>query len=235
MTPDIHQDPVLRLSDVRYRWPGGPLLLEIEAFELAAQERVFLQGPSGSGKSTLLGLVAGIHVAESGQVQLLGRDLAAMSASARDRLRGAELGYVFQQFNLVPYLSVIENVLLPLTFSRTRRQRAEDAGQPAEQALGLLRRLGLPEEVAGRRPGSLSVGQQQRVAVARALLGRPRLVICDEPTSALDAEARDAFLDLLVDACEDTGAALLFVSHDPALADRFSRHLTLAGGGLVAI
>jgi putative ABC transport system ATP-binding protein len=235
MTPDTHNDPVLRLSGVRFSWPEGPLLLDIDDFELAARERVFLQGPSGSGKSTLLGLVAGIHLPDTGHVRLLGWDLADMSGSARDRLRGSELGYVFQQFNLVPYLSVLENVLLPLTFSHSRRQRTEAQGPPAERALALLQGLGLPADVAPRKPRSLSVGQQQRVAVARALLGSPRLLICDEPTSALDATARDAFLDLLVGACEESGAALLFVSHDPSLAHRFSRHLALSGGALVPV
>ncbi len=233
MNPDTHQDPVLQLSDVRYRWPDGPPLLNIDTFELASSERVFLQGPSGSGKSTLLGLVAGIHLAESGRVNVLGQDLSALSAGARDRLRGAELGYVFQQFNLVPYLNVLENVLLPLTFSAVRRRRAEADGPPDGQARELLDDLGLPADVAARTPGALSVGQQQRVAVARAVIGHPGLLICDEPTSALDAGARDAFLDLLIRAVESSGAALLFVSHDPSLASRFTRHLVLEGGALV--
>jgi putative ABC transport system ATP-binding protein len=234
MTPELNHEPVLRLSDVRFRWPDGPLLLKVDAFELAAGERVFLHGPSGSGKSTLLGLIAGIHVAESGQVCVLGQDLAGMPAGARDRLRGAELGYVFQQFNLVPYLNVVENVLLPLTFSACRRSRTEQKGAPVDQVMALLADLGLPAELAGRLPGALSVGQQQRVAVARALLGEPRLLICDEPTSALDAAARDDFLELLIRSCEGSGAALLFVSHDAALASHFPRHLQISDGELIA-
>jgi putative ABC transport system ATP-binding protein len=234
MPPELNHEPVLRLSGVRFRWPDGPLLLKVDAFELGAGERVFLHGPSGSGKSTLLGLIAGIHLAESGQVRVLGRDLAGMRAGARDRLRGAELGYVFQQFNLVPYLNVVENVLLPLTFSACRRFRTEQKGAPVDQVMTLLADLGLPAGLAGRLPGALSVGQQQRVAVARALLGEPRLLICDEPTSALDAAARDDFLELLIRSCEGSGAALLFVSHDAALASHFSRHLQISGGELIA-
>jgi putative ABC transport system ATP-binding protein len=232
MTPDMKHNPILRLSDLRFRWPDGPVLLEIDEFELAAGERVFLRGPSGSGKSTLLGLIAGVHVPESGHVCLLGHDLGAMRASERDRLRGSELGYVFQQFNLVPYLTVLENVLLPLTFSVTRRVRTERLGPPGAQARALLSALGLEQQLADRTPRSLSVGQQQRVAVARALLGQPQLLICDEPTSALDTAARDGFLELLIRASEDTGAALLFVSHDASLARHFPRRLRLADGAL---
>ena len=233
MTAQPTSEPILSLAGVQFRWPAGPLLLDIERFDLAPGERVFLHGPSGSGKSTLLGLIAGIHVPEAGQVYLHGQNLVGLGASARDRIRGSELGYVFQQFNLVPYLSVLENVLLPLTFSAARRARAAANGVPADQALTLLRALGLDDELAGRAPGKLSVGQQQRVAVARALLGQPPLVICDEPTSALDADARDDFLDLLISSVAASNAALIFVSHDPGLADHFSRHLRLQGGRLV--
>ncbi len=234
MTAHATTESILSLADVRFSWPGGPSLLDVGQFELAPGERVFLHGPSGSGKSTLLGLIAGIHQPQSGHIHLHGKDLVGMSASGRDRIRGSELGYVFQQFNLVPYLSVLENVLLPLTFSADRRARAAADGAPADQALQLLRALGLDDELAGRSPGKLSVGQQQRVAVARALLGSPPLVICDEPTSALDADARDDFLDLLIRSLEASGAALVFVSHDAGLADHFSRRVRLQDGDLVA-
>ena len=235
MSEQLTPEPILSLTGVRFRWPDGPLLLDIDRFELAPGERVFLQGASGSGKSTLLGLIAGIHQPETGQVRIHGLDLVGLRASARDRVRGSELGYVFQQFNLVPYLSVLENVLLPLTFSADRRARAEQHGAPRDQALELLRALGLDDELASRSPGNLSVGQQQRVAVARALLGRPPLLICDEPTSALDANARDDFLDLLIRSVEASQAALIFVSHDPSLAGHFPRQLRLQDGELRAL
>ena len=233
MADQSTSEAVLSLSGVRFSWPDSPQLLDIERFDLAPGERVFLHGPSGSGKSTLLGLIAGIHLPQAGHIRLRGQDLVSMSASQRDRIRGSELGYVFQQFNLVPYLSVLENVLLPLTFSSERQARAMSNGVPADQGVQLLRALGLDDDLAERAPGTLSVGQQQRVAVARALLGSPPLLICDEPTSALDADARDNFLDLLITSVEASDAALIFVSHDPGLAGHFNRQLKLRDGGLV--
>ncbi len=224
--------PILRLTDLQFRWPDGPVLLDIPQFDLMPGERLFLHGPSGSGKSTLLGLIAGIHQPQTGSVWLQGQNLTTLRASVRDRVRGSEIGYVFQQFNLVPYLSVLENVLLPLTFSAERRAGIQ--GEPARQALDLLGHLGIDGESSARSPGALSVGQQQRVAVARALLGSPPLIICDEPTSALDADARDAFLDLLIRSVQDSRSALLFVSHDTALATHFTRQLALQGGRLVS-
>ncbi len=221
----------MSLSGVRFRWPGGPILLDIDRFELAPGERVFLHGPSGSGKSTLLGLIAGIHSPESGNIRIHDQEVSGLRASHRDRIRGSELGYVFQQFNLVPYLSVLENVLLPLTFSADRRARVQ--GPEDEQALALLQHLGLDAKLAHRAPGALSVGQQQRVAVARALLGSPPLVICDEPTSALDADAREDFMRLLIRSVEASHAALIFVSHDVGLAGHFGRHLELLDGRLL--
>ena len=232
MTQHSAQTPILSLSGVQFRWPDGPPLLDLDGFELGAGERVFLHGSSGSGKSTLLGLIAGIHRPQAGHIHINGQDIVNLSASARDRIRGSELGYVFQQFNLVPYLSVLENVLLPLTFSAERRRREAARGEPEVRALELLLELGLDEQMARRSPGNLSVGQQQRVAVARALLGSPPLLICDEPTSALDADARDDFLDLLIRSVESSQAALIFVSHDASLAAHFHRHLALKDGRL---
>ena len=233
MDEQTPQTPILSLSGVQFRWPEGPRLLDIDTFELAAGERVFLHGPSGSGKSTLLGLIAGIHQPQAGSIDINGENIVGLSASARDRIRGSEMGYVFQQFNLVPYLTVLENVLLPLTFSAERRGRAAKSGEPKTRALALLQELGLEQALAHRAPGSLSVGQQQRVAVARALLGAPPLLICDEPTSALDANARDDFLDLLIRSVESSRAALVFVSHDASLAAHFDRQVELQGGRLM--
>ena len=189
---------------------------------MRAGEAVFLHGPSGCGKSTLLSLLAGVLVADSGRVCLLGHDWAAMGGSARDRCRVAHVGYIFQQFNLLPYLSVMDNVLLPCRFSARRRVQGSRA-----QAEELLARMGLPAELWQRTALQLSVGQQQRVAAARALIGRPELVIADEPTSALDEDRREAFLDVLLAACEANGSALVFVSHDRRIADRFARHVLL--------
>jgi len=214
---------VLQAQDLRFAWPGAAApCIDIERFEVRAGEAVFLHGPSGCGKSTLLSLLAGVLVADSGRVCLLGHDWAAMGGSARDRCRVAHVGYIFQQFNLLPYLSVMDNVLLPCRFSARRRTQGSRA-----QAEELLARMGLPAELWQRTALQLSVGQQQRVAAARALIGRPELVIADEPTSALDEDRREAFLDVLLAACEANGSALVFVSHDRRIADRFARHVLL--------
>ena len=214
---------VLQAQELRFAWPGAAApCIDIVRFEVRAGEAVFLHGPSGCGKSTLLSLLAGVLVAGSGRVCLLGHDWAAMSGSARDRCRVAHVGYIFQQFNLLPYLSVMDNVLLPCRFSARRRAQGSRA-----QAEELLTRMGLPAELWQRTALQLSVGQQQRVAAARALIGRPELVIADEPTSALDEDRREAFLDVLLAACEANGSALVFVSHDRRIADRFARHVLL--------
>ena len=228
--PKPSSPAVLRLDGLRFRWPRAERdLLAIDAFSVAAGESVFLQGASGSGKSTLLNLVAGVLVPGAGRVELLGTDLAAAAGARRDRLRADHVGFVFQQFNLLPYLSVLDNVLLPLRFSRRRAERAQALpGGATGEADRLLAALGL--EAAGRRARDvteLSVGQQQRVALARSLVGRPELIVADEPTSALDADARDDFLALLDAERAAAGAALLFVSHDASLARRFDRSLAL--------
>jgi putative ABC transport system ATP-binding protein len=216
----------IEIRDLVFAWPGSPVLLEIGDFTVGRGERVFLHGHSGSGKSTLLGLVGGVHVPRTGTVRVLGTDLASLRASGRDAFRAAHVGFVFQLFNLVPYLSVLENVLLPLRFSRERARRV---GDPANEALRLLGALGLREaSLLQRKPAELSVGQQQRVAAARALLGRPELLIADEPTSSLDADARESFLALLMSECAESGTSVLFVSHDVSLAARFDRSVALA-------
>ncbi|MFN3594833.1 MAG: ATP-binding cassette domain-containing protein [Thiobacillaceae bacterium] len=212
------------IEGLAFAWPGQPLCLEIAHLQMAPGERVFLHGPSGSGKSTLLALIAGVNVAGPGQVRVLGQDLARLRAAARDRFRVDHLGMVFQQFNLLPYLSVLENVVLPCRFSARRRSRALASAGSLEAAAGqLLAELDLDPSLWRRRASRLSVGQQQRVALARALIGSPELILADEPTSALDAARQRAFLDLLSEECGRAGAGLLFVSHDLRLAERFDR------------
>jgi putative ABC transport system ATP-binding protein len=214
---------VIVVRDLRFRWPrAGVDTLAIDALDIAAGESVFLHGPSGCGKSTLLGLLAGVLLPTTGRVQVLCIDWAALPPSRRDAARAAHVGYVFQQFNLLPYLSVLDNVRLPCRFSAARAARAA-----AGDAQALLERVALPPALWTRPAAELSVGQQQRVAAARALLGRPELVIADEPTSALDAALRDDFMALLRDAVKDGGATLVFVSHDERLAARFDRRLSL--------
>ncbi len=216
----------LQLSELRFRWPGRDHdQLNIPHMRLEPGQRAILLGPSGSGKSTLLGLIAGLHTPSQGQVMVLGQDLAQLSPAGRDHFRADHMGFVFQQFNLLPYLSALDNVLLPLRFSRRRRQRAGNA--PAE-ARRLLEELQLTEPSWALPPHQLSVGQQQRVAVARALIGGPELLIADEPTSALDADTRDQFLALLMQELNRHGSTLLMVSHDASLANHFDRVLNLS-------
>ncbi len=221
-------NPVLSAESLRFAWPGAAApCIDIERLDVHAGEAVFLHGPSGCGKSTLLSLLAGVLVADAGRVTLLGQDWAALSGAARDRYRVAHVGYIFQQFNLLPYLSVLDNVLLPCRFSAPRMERASRDGGARRQAGLLLDRMGLDTGLWGRQAMQLSVGQQQRVAAARALIGQPELVIADEPTSALDEDRREAFLDVLLSACAASRSALVFVSHDQRIAARFSRHVLL--------
>lgn len=200
-------------------------MLDVAALDVQAGERLFLHGPSGSGKTTLLGVLAGVLVPQAGTVRVLGTDLAALGGGARDRFRAEHLGYVFQMFNLIPYLSVRDNITLPCRLSRARRARLRGESADA-QAEHLAQRLEL-SSLLDQPVTSLSVGQQQRVAVARALIGAPGLVVCDEPTSALDHDRRDRFLELLFASCAEAGSALVFVSHDLSLAPRFARTVEL--------
>ncbi|MDD0844387.1 ABC transporter ATP-binding protein [Pseudomonas sp. Gutcm_11s] len=222
-------DALIELNDLGFAWPGQAELLDIPAFTLQRGESLFLKGPSGSGKTTLLGLLGGVQKPGRGSLKLLGQELASLSSGARDRFRVDHTGYIFQQFNLLPFLSVRENVELPCRFSRSRAQRASERhGSVDGAAAQLLEHLGLKAELLERRADSLSIGQQQRVAAARALIGQPELVIADEPTSALDHDAREAFLQLLFAECRAAGASLLFVSHDQSLSSLFDRSVSLA-------
>jgi putative ABC transport system ATP-binding protein len=216
--------PAIELENVRFAWPGGPALLHIRQFAVARGERVFLRGPSGSGKSTLLGLIGGVLAPDEGAVRVLGNPLHEMSSAQRDRFRGEHVGFVFQMFNLIPYLTVRENVLLSLRFSPDRAARVADR---ESESARLLAALGLDRELLHRPVTRLSIGQQQRVAAARALMGRPELVVADEPTSALDHDARESFLKLLLGECAAHGTTLLFVSHDPTLGPLFERQVAL--------
>ena len=218
-------EPALALTDIAFAWPGrGGFSLACPFFEMAPGESVLLLGASGSGKSTLLSLVCGIIAADRGKVTVDGTDLGTLRAGARDRFRAERIGVIFQQFNLLPYARVADNILLPLRFAPERRARAGDA---AREAARLCAALNLPGDVLATQAGRLSVGQQQRVAVARALIGSPPLIVADEPTSALDAGTQDTFLSLLFDQANKAGSSLLMVSHDERLGHRFDRVIRL--------
>jgi len=221
---------IVQLNGVRFAWPGSDhTVLDIEKFSLDRGERVFLQGPSGSGKTTLLSLVAAVLNADQGNIVVDGVALESLRRSKRDQFRVNRIGLIFQQFNLLPFLSVSDNVQLPCKFSPQRRSQAcKVGGSLAAEVERLLHAMQLdPTEILDRAVTELSVGQQQRVAVARALIGRPPLIIADEPTSALDSDTRRAFLDLLFAEVEAAGCTLLFVSHDASLAHTFDRHVDL--------
>lgn len=217
---------LLQIHDLRYAWPGTSAdVLNLQALHLRAGRSYFLHGPSGCGKSTLLGLMAGVLLPRQGHVALLGRDWAALPPGRRDRVRAQHVGVIFQQFNLLSYLSCLDNVLLPCRLSPVRAERC--VGSAQDEARRLLQRMELPSELWQRSAGTLSIGQQQRVAAARALIGRPALVIADEPTSALDEPLRESFMALLMGECREGGSTLVFVSHDERLAAHFDERLSL--------
>ena len=213
------------IKDLVFSYRSLKAVLEIRELAIAKGEKVFLYGPSGCGKTTLLGIVAGVLKPNAGSVRILGHDFARISGPARDALRGAHIGYIFQMFNLIPYLNVLENMMLPCRISKERSQRLN--GKPLDKAAKeMAERLGIGSIIL-ENVTDLSVGQQQRVAAARALLGSPELMIADEPTSALDEDQRENFLDLLFTHCREIGATLIFVSHDRRMMPLFDRALSL--------
>ena len=213
----------IKLHNLNYTFQGSSLpVLSIPAWQVARNERVFLQGESGSGKSTLLGLLAGLQLPTLGEVEILGARMSALGAGKRDRFRAKHLGVVFQQFNLIPYLSALENVLLAAQFGTSDRRGAR------QRAIELLESVNLPSSLHDRKAAALSIGQQQRVAIVRALINEPSLLLVDEPTSALDHNNRDAFLALLFDMLADVDCAMVFVSHDPTIGRLFDTHVRLA-------
>ena len=223
--PTVSFKSAVCLEDVRFSYRKDRPVLDIPTLMIEQGESVFVFGPSGSGKTTLLGLLAGILRAESGSVQALGHDLSHMSNSERDHFRGSHIGYIFQMFNLIPYLTVEENIGLPCRLDSARRLRLGNAS--LHQAVSqVAERLGI-ESLLKENVVNLSVGQQQRVAAARSLIGTPWLVIADEPTSALDSDHRERFIELLFENCRAAGSTLIFVSHDRSLMHLFSRSVSL--------
>ena len=208
---------VLQIKNLEFAY-GEHKILRIPLFEIKKGEKVFLLGPSGSGKSTLLELVAGILKPSSGDLVLNGENISRFSLSELDHFRAENIGYVFQSFNLIPFLSVLENIQLPFLFQK----------KSYDESLlkSLVERLGLSSFV-NRAVSQLSVGQQQRVAVARALLKRPKLILADEPTSALDYDHREGFLKLLFELCQQDKITVLFVSHDRSIEKLFDRAVNL--------
>ncbi|MEW9799275.1 ABC transporter ATP-binding protein [Alteromonas sp. CYL-A6] len=196
-----------------------PVVLDIPHWQIPRGQHIFLSGDSGSGKSTLLNLIAGTLTPTSGDITLMDAPFSVLPARRRDRLRAEHIGIVFQQLNLISYLTVQDNIAAAAYFAGRDYQHLET------RIAALLDQLALPERVLKQQASELSVGQQQRVAIARALINAPALLIVDEPTSALDTRARDAFMDVLITTAADS--AMLFVSHDPGLAGHFSHQQTM--------
>ena len=217
------ESPAIILNDMHFSWSKSRSttpFIHIPHWQVAQGERVFLQGPSGTGKSTVLNLLSGILLADSGNITVLGQDLQQLNNRKRDQFRARHLGVIFQQFNLLPYLSVKDNILLSQTFSNVPQetQRLHELCEQLQLAPSLL------EQVASQ----LSVGQQQRIAVARALYHKPNIIIADEPTSALDSNTRDEFIHLLLSQSQKTNSTVIFVSHDQSIAKHFDRIDNLA-------
>ena len=231
MQTTTEAESVVAISDLQFRWQSQtPVVLALAALTIGKGERVFIEGPSGSGKSTLLSLLAGVTVPQQGEVRVLGQRLDRLGSVQRDHFRALHIGYIFQMFNLIPYLSMVDNVVLPCRFSKARHDKALQRSQSLEaEAMRLLEHLDMAQaDLMHRSVTALSVGQQQRVAAARALMGAPELLIADEPTSSLDADRREAFVRLLFKECEQSGSTLVFVSHDASLEGLFDRTIRLA-------
>lgn len=220
---------MITITDLIHTWPTqSHPTLNIKALHIDKGERVFLHGPSGCGKSTLLGLLAGINALQSGQIKILNTDLSSIKNAHRDRFRADHIGTIFQSFNLLPYLNPLENVTLGCEFSKQRRKRlTEKKTDITTEATRLLKTLGLNDSQLTQHVSKLSIGQQQRVAAARAFIGEPELIIADEPTSSLDEDSRHAFIETLFNQAGDYQASVLFVSHDKSLASLFDRQISL--------
>jgi putative ABC transport system ATP-binding protein len=214
------------MQDVSFGYEARSPIVQVKDLQIEKGKRVFLHGSSGSGKSTLLGLIAGVLLPQQGSCEVLGKELTQLSLSARDRHRGSEMGYIFQSFNLIPYLTVKENIELPCRVHGKRRKRIT-APTLDEEVERIARRLDI-HDFLDRGVTRLSTGQQQRVAIARAVIGSPRLVIADEPTSALDTDRQERFLQLLLEVCDEARATLIFVSHDTSLMAHFDQRISLA-------
>lgn len=213
----------IHIKDLVFSWPdSNAVLLDIPEFEIELGDHVFIEGFSGSGKSTFLELLTGIQTADSGEINILGNTISSLKSNQRDLIRSSHFGIIFQTFNLLPFLTVRENVKMALSFSSEKKNRIKNQGKSIkEEVTRLLQSLQIEEKLWGLKSSTLSIGQQQRVAVARAFIGSPEIIIADEPTSALDKDATNQFMNLLFKEAESNGSTILFVSHDTYLKSFF--------------
>ena len=217
------------ISNVEFNWKHNQTtLLNIASLQLNRGEKLFIHGPSGCGKSTLLNLITGAVNPTHGEISILGNKLQSLNQTDRDQFRVDHIGIIFQQFNLIPYLNVFENITLPCTFSKKRKQMLSVQKRDLfEESQRLISALGLNDKnIITKNVTELSTGQQQRVAAARALIGSPEMIIADEPTSALDQDAKNGFLELLFNEAKHSSSAILFVSHDLSLSTAFDRTIS---------
>ncbi len=220
----------IQISQLVFRWPGSHNdLLSIPKLTIEQGAKIFIHGASGSGKSTLLNLLTGVLTPTQGSISILDQSISHTKKAQLDSFRANHFGIIFQQFNLIPYLTVMENIMLPLSFSKHRLSKAQEYKSDIHhQAMEILESLGLDEHnISNRNITELSTGQQQRIAAARALIGAPEIIIADEPTSALDADAKHGFIDLLFNEVKKTNSTLIFASHDHTLATMFDRTLPM--------
>lgn len=211
----------IEVNNLRFAFPNTTKqLLNIADLKIEQGEKIFLHGPSGCGKSTFLEIVSGVLNFDQGDVSINQQSLVKMSPSEKDQFRSKNIGYIFQNFNLLPYLNIFENITLPLHLNG----KIKDAKNIHAEVEAICKKLGIAE-LLNQNVGQLSVGQQQRVAVARALVSQPKLILADEPTSALDFDHRDKFLKLLFEICSEKKITLIFVSHDHSLKTLFDRSI----------
>lgn len=225
---------LLKIQNLKFSYPSSDkVVLRLDSLSLGAGEKLFIRGRSGSGKSTFLNLISGVLKAPEGCIHFEGNDLATLGSSQMNSLRAQFMGVIFQQFNLLPFMSAFENVCLPSLFLKKDALLSKglaSAETRLERATLLFEHLKLAKDLLHAPVRELSVGQQQRVAVVRSLMFKPKLILADEPTSSLDHEVRDSFIDLLNRESKEIGASVLFVSHDPQLESFFDRSVHLNGG-----
>lgn len=218
-------ESIIKIESLNFYWSKkSNFKIFVPSLEIKKGEKVLLLGESGSGKTTLLSLICGFLNPLSGSISINGNTINKLSSKTKDEYRADNIGIIFQQFNLLPYANVVDNVLLPLYFSQAR---SKNIVNKRAAALELFKQLRLPDDIAQYRASNLSVGQQQRVAVARALIGNPSLIIADEPTSSLDTNAQQLFLDLMFKQISENNSTLLMVSHDKSLSNRFDRQINI--------
>lgn len=217
---------MIQIENLKFKYSNSSqVTLNISSLKISKGEKLFLYGPSGSGKTTLLEILSGVLAPDHGMVKISGSDIAQLTAQQRDQFRSDKMGYIFQSFNLIPYLSVLENITLPLYLSALKRKNI-----PVDSELSEVQKITnilSIEHLLDKNVTQLSTGQQQRVAAARAILGHPEILLADEPSSALDHEQRENFLKLLFHLCQKSNITLLFVSHDRTLEYLFDRALSL--------